>query len=320
MAVQEKTLSLYFEGKERRENAGKFHLSAMHAGIVASVALHAVFLLFLALQPAADAVAVKTFHISFEEDGSYFLQKNSSVSRAGAQRKTASLNKQIKRDALPPQKEQAKVQNNPNKTASAGTEKPATEQFPAASEKTGAVKSAETNLPAASETTKGDGLSAAAAVGIENGRGANSAVSQYNGAPAGAAATGAAGSNPGGFSKNISGTGFGSDAGGHASFGTGSGAPLETSFGETNAPTFIHRAMPVYPPQARRRGKEGRVVLTLLIDQAGKVQKIDVTEAAGYGLTEAAIEAVKKSTFAPASVKGQKVLSRAVLPIRFKLE
>ncbi len=87
-----------------------------------------------------------------------------------------------------------------------------------------------------------------------------------------------------------------------------------------NAPSFIHRAMPVYPPPARRRGKEGRVVLTLLIDQTGKVQKIDVTESAGYGLTEAAVAAVKKSTFAPARVNGRNVVSRAVLPIRFKLE
>jgi protein TonB len=60
--------------------------------------------------------------------------------------------------------------------------------------------------------------------------------------------------------------------------------------------------------------------LTLLIDQNGMLQKIDITEPAGYGLTEAAIEAVKNSTFAPARVNGQKAASRAILPIRFKLE
>ncbi|MCK9362473.1 MAG: energy transducer TonB [Syntrophales bacterium] len=310
MAVQEKTLPLYFESEETQGNACGFHLSAIHAAIVASVALHAFFLLFLALQPAADTVAVQTFHISFEEDGSYFLQKESSASRAEGQRETAP----------PPQKERAKVQNNAITAAPAVATKIATEEIPQTSEKSGTAKSAETILPTPSEIAKGDGLLAAVSDGIEYGRGTTQSVSQNSGASAGAATTGAAGSNPWGISKTGSETGFGSGSGGHASLGTGSGIPLETKFGETNAPTFIRRATPVYPSFARRQGKEGRVVLTLLIDQMGKVQRIDVTEPAGYGLTEAAIEAVKKSTFAPASVNGQKVFSRAVLPIRFKLE
>jgi protein TonB len=128
------------------------------------------------------------------------------------------------------------------------------------------------------------------------------------------------GSGFGDGSGNGLGDGSGNGSRNGASSGAESGAPLETRFGEMNAPGFIHQAMPVYPPLARRHGKEGRVVLTILIDQAGKVQKIDVTEPAGYGLTEAAIEAVKRSTFAPAYVNGKKVSSRAVLPIRFKLE
>ena len=129
--------------------------------------------------------------------------------------------------------------------------------------------------------------------------------------------SGSGAGNPSGIaSKGGSESNFGNGT----SAGGGSDAPIETRFGQTNAPSFIHREIPIYPPLARRRGKEGRVVLTLLIDQTGKVQKIDVTEPAGFGLTEAAIDAVKKSTFAPAHVGGKKVPSRAVLPIRFKLE
>jgi len=95
---------------------------------------------------------------------------------------------------------------------------------------------------------------------------------------------------------------------------------IETKFGTQGAPSFLHRELPVYPIMARRLGKEGRVVLKLLIDMKGKVQDIEIIEAAGFGFTEAAIEAIRKSSFTPAYRNGEKVAARAILPIRFNLE
>ncbi|MCX8028337.1 MAG: energy transducer TonB [Thermodesulfovibrionales bacterium] len=94
---------------------------------------------------------------------------------------------------------------------------------------------------------------------------------------------------------------------------------LDVEFGSPNAPTFIHREMPVYPLIARRIGKEGRVLLRLTIDEKGKLLNVEVLEDAGYGFSEAAVEAVKKSTFSPAMRDGKPVLSKALLPIRFSL-
>lgn len=94
----------------------------------------------------------------------------------------------------------------------------------------------------------------------------------------------------------------------------------ETQFGNMGAPTFIHREMPVYPMLARRLGKEGKVILKLLIDMHGKLQNVEVVEPAGFGFTEAAIAAVKNSTYAPASRNGEKVTTTALLPIRFYLQ
>ncbi|HYA13048.1 MAG TPA: energy transducer TonB [Syntrophales bacterium] len=94
----------------------------------------------------------------------------------------------------------------------------------------------------------------------------------------------------------------------------------ETSFGNVGAPAFIHREMPVYPMLARRLGKEGRVVLKLLIDRNGLLQNIEVIEPSGFGFTEAAIEALKKSTFVPAKRNGEKVASQAILAVRFNLK
>jgi len=98
------------------------------------------------------------------------------------------------------------------------------------------------------------------------------------------------------------------------------GIPIETSFGATIAPAFLHREIPLYPIIARRLGKEGKVVLRLTIDEMGILINVEVLEKAGYGFTEAAIEAVKKSTFLPAKKDGKPIACRAILPIRFQLK
>jgi protein TonB len=94
---------------------------------------------------------------------------------------------------------------------------------------------------------------------------------------------------------------------------------LDVEFGSGNAPKFLHREMPVYPLIARRLGKEGRVLLRLTIDEKGNLLNIEVLEGAGYGFTEAAVEAVKKSTFTPAIVNGMPVMSKALLPVKFSM-
>ncbi|MGC9976021.1 MAG: energy transducer TonB [Syntrophales bacterium] len=94
----------------------------------------------------------------------------------------------------------------------------------------------------------------------------------------------------------------------------------EARFGDTGAPAFIHSELPVYPLLARRLGKEGRVVLELLIDKSGILQYIKVVEPSGFGFTEAAVEAVRKSTFSPALKNGEGIAARAILSVRFNLK
>lgn len=95
---------------------------------------------------------------------------------------------------------------------------------------------------------------------------------------------------------------------------------VETVFGHMGAPTFIRREMPVYPRLARRLGKEGKVILKLFIDKDGILQNIEVMESSEFGFTEAAIAAVKRSSFSPAHLNGKKISSKAILPVRFHLE
>jgi TonB family protein len=94
----------------------------------------------------------------------------------------------------------------------------------------------------------------------------------------------------------------------------------DTVFGNTGAPSFIHQETPAYPLLARRLGKEGKVVLKLHIDRNGLLKNIEIIEPSQFGFTEAALEAMKKSTFIPAQRNGEKIASRAVLSIRFHLK
>jgi protein TonB len=95
--------------------------------------------------------------------------------------------------------------------------------------------------------------------------------------------------------------------------------PVETTFGEGEGPRFLHREDPEYPALARRWGKEGKVVLRLHLSEKGELLQVEVVTGQGFGLTEAAVQAVKKSTFLPARIKGKPVACKALLPIVFIL-
>jgi TonB family protein len=101
---------------------------------------------------------------------------------------------------------------------------------------------------------------------------------------------------------------------------SGTSGVVNTEFGSTGAPAFLKRQMPIYPMMARRLGKEGKVVLRLFINEKGRLLNVEVVEPAGYGFTEAAVEAVKMSTFSPACEKGVSTASKALLTIRFVLK
>ncbi|HSW63448.1 MAG TPA: TonB family protein [Dissulfurispiraceae bacterium] len=105
-----------------------------------------------------------------------------------------------------------------------------------------------------------------------------------------------------------------------ASAAVNRGSLENVAFGSVMGPNFLHRQTPVYPFLAKRMNKEGKVVLRLTIDEHGRLVNTEVVEASGFGFTEAAVDAVKKSTYRPAKRDGVAVLSRAILPIRFELK
>ncbi len=90
--------------------------------------------------------------------------------------------------------------------------------------------------------------------------------------------------------------------------------------GETGSPRFIHKEAPIYPFMARKLGKEGKVVLSLALNDQGKLQGLETIETNGFGFAEAASAAIRKSTFAPAVKNGMPITSQVLVTVRFVLK
>lgn len=104
--------------------------------------------------------------------------------------------------------------------------------------------------------------------------------------------------------------------------GEGSNAglePVDAPFGSRDGPRFMKKVLPRYPRVARELGKEGVVLLQLVIDERGRILDVQVLKRAGSGFDEEALRAVRDSTFSPAKKNGRPVMCKARLPIQFIL-
>lgn len=78
---------------------------------------------------------------------------------------------------------------------------------------------------------------------------------------------------------------------------------------------------PHYPLAARRRGMQGRVLLSVMVNEEGKVAHLFIKQSCGYRLLdEAALRAVRQWRFQPASRLGRSVSATVEIPIRFVLQ
>ncbi|RMG21077.1 MAG: energy transducer TonB [Deltaproteobacteria bacterium] len=85
-------------------------------------------------------------------------------------------------------------------------------------------------------------------------------------------------------------------------------------------PRPMHVVQPTYPPRARANGTTGRVDLKLCIGATGEVESVRVLKASPSGVFEdAAVEAVRRWRFEPATYKGQPVRLCTRQPIVFDL-
>ncbi len=83
-------------------------------------------------------------------------------------------------------------------------------------------------------------------------------------------------------------------------------------------PRILKIIKPGYPPFALRARIGGIVVLRVLVSERGLPLQVEVIRGAPAGLTEAAVEAVRKWTFDPATKSGLAMRTWMVVPIPFE--
>lgn len=136
------------------------------------------------------------------------------------------------------------------------------------------------------------------------------AIDDMPGAGAGTGATGTSGYGP-------NGAGAGSGSGNGAGIGAGSpgrGIVLTQA-------RYRDTPRPDYPERARRQGREGRVLLRVLVDAQGRSRKVEIHSSSGSDeLDRAAAEAIKRWRFHPTRHGERPVESWLRVPIEFRLE
>ena len=89
----------------------------------------------------------------------------------------------------------------------------------------------------------------------------------------------------------------------------------------SSEPRYRTHPAPEYPTVARRLREEGSVLVRVSISADGLPTAVAVERSCGHPLLDdAAVEAVRRSTFEPARAAGTPVPSRAVLAVRFSLD
>lgn len=95
-------------------------------------------------------------------------------------------------------------------------------------------------------------------------------------------------------------------------------APQQAS-ANTTKPKFVSGRDPEYTDAAREARIEGTVILTLSIDEKGKVTAVKVQNGLDKGLDRNAMKAAKKWRFEPARENGKPVATDVNVSVDFRL-
>jgi len=89
----------------------------------------------------------------------------------------------------------------------------------------------------------------------------------------------------------------------------------------TTMPEMIVTETPVYPPEAKKEGREGKVYVKALVDKTGRVRKAFTDKSSGYDyFDKAAVEAAYACRYKPAEQDGKKVAVWIAYSVTFALD
>ncbi len=111
------------------------------------------------------------------------------------------------------------------------------------------------------------------------------------------------------------GSGLGAGPGSGGNFG---GAAYKIG-GAVSAPSVLFKVEPEYSEEARKAKWQGSVVLSVIVDAAGRPRNVSVVRSLGLGLDQKAIEAVSQWRFKPGLRDGKPVPVIATIEVNFRL-
>lgn len=88
--------------------------------------------------------------------------------------------------------------------------------------------------------------------------------------------------------------------------------------GDVRPPRRLEAPLPAYPHEAWVEGVTGDVLVRAVIDEQGSVTEVEVLKGLPYGMTEAALAAIRRWRFAPATRAGRPVAVFRNLSVRFE--
>jgi TonB family protein len=83
------------------------------------------------------------------------------------------------------------------------------------------------------------------------------------------------------------------------------------------APLVRYQSKPEYPPDLRRRGIGGEVIVEFIVDERGIARQVKAVSAPHTALAEAAENAIGQWTFFPGMKAGRAVATRLAVPVMF---
>ncbi|HEX2254250.1 MAG TPA: energy transducer TonB [Thermoanaerobaculia bacterium] len=89
--------------------------------------------------------------------------------------------------------------------------------------------------------------------------------------------------------------------------------------GDVARPRALHAPPPAYTEAARRTRVQGVVLLEVLLDRDGRVADVQVRRSLAMGLTESAVQTVRRWRYEPATIAGRAVPARMMVTVRFEL-
>jgi TonB family protein len=89
--------------------------------------------------------------------------------------------------------------------------------------------------------------------------------------------------------------------------------------GEVSEPKLVFAPDPEFTDKARRAKYQGVCVLTVIVDEHGKPQHVQVVRRLGMGLDKKAVEAVRQYKFTPAMLYGKPVPVEVHIEVNFRL-